>query len=378
MSDFDDWAKGKTDDNDFAAVQSDLAKLRKRFAAERRSRKKLESALILSERRLEAAIRLSESAKDEPEFEIAPDEKSDIREGTAIIMASDWHVEETVDPSTVNNVNEYNPEIAKRRSEAFFRDSHWWLKFFSKGYKINEIVLWLGGDMISGYIHDELVESNEMSPTEASLLVQSFIRHGMDSLLKWMPNVKISVVCSYGNHGRTTVKRRHSTGAKNSYEWLMYHHLKQLYEGNERVRFQVANGSHSYMKIYDWTFRFHHGDDVRFQGGVGGLSVPLGKALSKWDTVRHADHTIIGHWHQLKDFDDGIVNGSLIGYNAFALSIKAKYEPPRQGFLFIDRDRGKLGLVPLYVEEGEQKADSIDRRIRSSPGKSGLFMEDEI
>lgn len=373
MSDFDDWAEGKTDKNDFAAVQSDLAKLRRRFSAEQRTRKKLETALIMSEKRLEAAMKLSESAAEYKEVVLAPKKKAKEKEGTAILMASDWHVEEIVDPMTVNGINEYNPEIARRRADRFFRGGHWWTEFFSKGFAVNNVVLWLGGDMISGYIHDELTESNELSPTEASLLAQEFVRHGINSMLAWMPHIEITVVCSYGNHGRTTAKRRHSTGAKNSYEWLMYHHLKQLFEGEERVQFQIANGSHSYMKIYDWTFRFHHGDDVRFQGGVGGLSVPLSKALSKWNSVRHADHTIIGHWHQLKDFDDGIVNGSLIGYNAFALSIKAQYEPPRQGFLFIDRDRGKQGLMPIYVESSEHESGRA-----TSVNQKAMSMEDEL
>src|SRR5690606_29900498 len=36
-------------------------------------------------------------------------------DGTAIIVLSDWHVEETVEPETVNGVNAFNLEIAEKR-----------------------------------------------------------------------------------------------------------------------------------------------------------------------------------------------------------------------------------------------------------------------
>ena len=159
------------------------------------------------------------------------------------------------------------------------------------------------------------------------------------------------MVCSYGNHGRTTQKRRHSTGAVNSYEWNMYKHLERLFSKEPRVRFVIAEGSHVYLKVYDTNIRFHHGDDVRYGGGIGGLAIPLRKAIDSWNVSCHADLTCIGHYHQLLDEGFAVVNGSLIGYNAFAQSIKARYEPPCQAMIIIDRDEGKRGVIPLRVDD---------------------------
>ena len=39
----------------------------------------------------------------------------------AIVPLSDWHVEERVDKKKTNGLNEYNPDIAKRRAERTFR-----------------------------------------------------------------------------------------------------------------------------------------------------------------------------------------------------------------------------------------------------------------
>src|SRR5712671_4747273 len=39
--------------------------------------------------------------------------KSGAREATWVALASDWHIEETVDPAKVNGVNSYNLTIAR-------------------------------------------------------------------------------------------------------------------------------------------------------------------------------------------------------------------------------------------------------------------------
>jgi len=46
-----------------------------------------------------------------------------------------------------------------------------------------------------------------------------------------------------------------------------------------------------------------------------------------------------------------VVNGSLIGYNAFALSIKAEYEPPSQAFFLIDKKRFRSVTIPILFDE---------------------------
>jgi hypothetical protein len=44
------------------------------------------------------------------------------------------------------------------------------------------------------------------------------------------------------------------------------------------------------------------------------------------------------------------VNGSLIGYNAYALAIKASPEPPVQAFFLIDSRFGKTVVCPVILD----------------------------
>lgn len=276
-------------------------------------------------------------------------------ESTAVMVASDWHTEERVDSKTVNGINEYNLEIGSERVEKFFQNGLSLIEMCRSRSRIDTLVLGLLGDMITGYIHPELAESNLLSPVEAIARCVMMIKGGIDFLLREGNLTKIEIPCCVGNHGRTTDKSRVSTAVKNSYEWLLYWFLSMSYQNEPRVKFSIADGYFVFADIYSTKFRFHHGDDVKYQGGVGGLTIPLNKAIAQWNKMRRVDVDVLGHWHTRINTRDAVVNGSLIGYSAYSIFIKASYEPPSQAFFLVHPEYGKTVEIPIMV--GERGAD---------------------
>lgn len=278
---------------------------------------------------------------------IKPRGKGQGSESTALLIASDWHCEEVVDAGTVSGLNSYSPRIAQDRSASFWRHGLQLVEMARSRSRVDTVVVGLLGDFISGYIHDELVEVNAMSPTQAIVFAGEMIESGLRMLIKDGGFKRIVAVCCVGNHGRTTHKRRVATNIQNSYEWLLYYMLRrQLPE----IEWQLPTGYHNLLTVYDTRIRFHHGESVRYQGGVGGLTIPLNKAISQWNRAKPADLDILGHWHQRFSSRSAVVNGSLIGYNAFAVEIKAEYEPPAQSFALIHPRHGKTVEAPIFVE----------------------------
>jgi hypothetical protein len=273
---------------------------------------------------------------------------SDKAEAVAIALASDWHVEETVESSSVNGLNEYNLPTAKRRIEKFFSTIARLTEIERHGAKIDDLILWLGGDLMTGMIHEELAESNSKTPTQVILWLQDRLADGLATL---KPHFKrILIPTSYGNHGRTTVKPRHATGAAHSYEWLLYRILEGRCHGDQQIEFQIADSYFNFMTVFDRRLRFHHGDGLKFQGGIGGLTIPTEKAIASWNkSPNRADLDLFGHWHQYQQARHWLCNGSLIGYNAYALSIKASFEPPTQTYFLLDKKRGRTMTSPIYL-----------------------------
>jgi hypothetical protein len=264
----------------------------------------------------------------------------------AFACASDWHVEETVESKSVNGLNAYSLDVADRRIRDFFSAVVTLTEIERHGTEIDTCVLWLGGDLMSGYIHEELQETNSLSPTETLLWLRERLAGGINLLAGTFD--KVIVATSYGNHGRTTKKPRHATGYRNSYEWLLYRMMAQ--ESQSGVSWVVADSYFNYLNLYGRTIRLHHGDSLSYQGGIGGLTIPVEKAIASWNKGRVADLDVFGHWHQQQQNPKWVSNGSLIGYNAYALSIKAAYEPAQQTFFLLHRERGRTVTTPIIVQ----------------------------
>lgn len=276
---------------------------------------------------------------------------SGLREAAAVALLSDVHIEEIVEAHATPTGNEYNPQIADRALERFFAGLEWLIEFHRSAFCIRSLVLWLGGDLMTGHIHDEMVETTATSPIETMLLLKPRIIDGIQGLLQDAELDEVLIPCSYGNHGRNTRKPYRSRGAEHSYEWALYQDLAHHFEDEPRVHVLADRSAHQYVNVYEWKLHFHHGDEVNYYGGVGGIMIPMNKAIAQWDRARSCHYHHFGHFHQYLDAGNLVVNGSCIGFNAYAMSIKAAPEPPVQAFYLLDSKRGKTCKSPIWVRD---------------------------
>lgn len=295
---------------------------------------------------LDAALLL----KEHSELQVTPirPKSHGKSESVAVAVASDWHVEEVVFPEGVNGKNEFNLEIAKVRIENFFSNIIRLVNLNRHDTEIKTLVLPLLGDFITGQIHEELVETNSLSPTEACLFVMKHIRRGLDLIAKDGDFERIIIPCCVGNHGRTTHKKRVKTSHLNSFEWLMYHVL-EMCKPDSRFEYKIANGYHNILPIYDFKVRFHHGDAIKYDGGIGGPTIPILKAIAGWDKETRVDLDVFGHLHMRIDNPKFVLNGSLIGYSDFSVACKAPFEPPTQTFFLIEKEHGRTITAPIFL-----------------------------
>jgi hypothetical protein len=268
-------------------------------------------------------------------------------ESVAFAIASDWHVEETIKKQWVSGLNEFSLEIADARIQRFFRGVVKLTDIQRGGSDIDTLCLFLGGDLMTGYIHEELEESNGLSPVETVLWLFERVAGGIEYLKREGGFSRIIIPCCHGNHGRTGKKPRVSTSAANSYEWMLYKFLEQSIGG---VEWHVADGYHIYADFYGKAIRFHHGDAIRYSGGVGGLTIPTNKKIAEWDKAKPAHLDVFGHYHQYQQSPKWCSNGSLIGYGPYSVRIGAGFEPPQQTYFLFDKDRGRTITCPIFCE----------------------------
>lgn len=284
-------------------------------------------------------------------FDIPVRQPSGNSESVAFMIASDWHSEEEVLPGQVGELNEHNLEIGQQRAVNFFTGGHRLYNIFRRDTAIKTIVLGLLGDFITNSIHEDGAESNLLPPSDAIYRVQNIILSGIKFLLQ-NTDADLHIVCHSGNHGRTTKEQRIATETGNSLEQYMFYNLRDLLATEPRVKFQIAEGYHSFVRLFDgkYVIRFHHGHGMNYGGGVGGLTIPVNKAINQWNKGTKADLDVFGHFHTSLNYNNFVSNGSLIGYNAYALRIKADFERPTQSFFLVNKKWNAKSIhTPIFV-----------------------------
>lgn len=270
-------------------------------------------------------------------------------EATAIVVATDWHYEETVDPKTVNGENKFNRTIADRRIKQLWEKVILLTESERKLARIDHCLLAGLGDFIGGHIHEELAESNSLTPCEAIIEIQDRLMDGIRYLKKYGGFKTIDVRFMSGNHGRDTKKQRIATREKHSYEWIAFKTI-QRYINLPGVTVTVADGILMYVDVMGWLIRLTHGDTIKYGGGVGGLTIPATKKVMRWNETRHAYLTFFGHFHQMLQGFGFYACPTLKGYDPFSVSIGAPKEPPSQLFGVLDRKRGLTVAKRIFVE----------------------------
>lgn len=282
-------------------------------------------------------------------FEVLPKNPA---EAVAIAVASDWHIDEVVDGEAIGGVNEFNLDIAHERSRKFFEFTLRLLQMCRTESKINTLVVGALGDFMSGWIHEELMSTNSMTPPEAVVELFELWVGGLKFLLDEGNLNEIVFVGVTGNHSRITKRIHAKVNPKKSYEWPLYSFLARWFADSKykgKIKFKLPTGYFNYMNIAGKRVRFHHGDGINYHGGVGGIHIPLRKAIAQWNKANPVDLDVLGHWHTRETSRNYVINGSLIGFNEYAEKIKADFEPPTQSFFILHPKYGKTAEFPIVL-----------------------------
>lgn len=273
--------------------------------------------------------------------------KSGLRQATPLSMASDWHVGEVVAEAETLGRNHYDLAEARRRAGNYWDNILWLRKEAKRTQSCDDHVLNLNGDMISGRIHEELLETNEIGTIDQVSEAEAMILPGIRALAATCR--RLIVVCTHGNHGRITDKSRVKTGWSNSLETLLYRSLRTQTADLENVEWVIPKAENVQIDVMGYRLQFQHGTQFRSAGGIGGILVPLVRACTRMQASVFAHYFFFGHFHTACMFEMCIVNGSLIGDSAYSRAHGMSYHDPEQVNVIIDAKRGLRRFDPVSV-----------------------------
>lgn len=284
--------------------------------------------------------------------------------GIPLLFLSDFHWGEVVDSNIVGNGNNFNLEVARERLKNVTEATIDICFNHMVNPKYDGIVVALGGDMVSGDIHEELVRTNDGFTIEHVFDLFSHLVAVLDVMLKHFP--KVFVPTAYGNHGRSTKQKMFKGAAQTNFDWLLYNMLEKHYAaiGTKNIHFQIPTGYDTKFNVYDTSYLLTHGDRIGTGGGNGliGAVGPIMRGASKVRASDHeqdVDYVIMGHWHQYLSLPGVRVNGSLKGYDEFAKGMRFTPEPAQQSLWFTHPRHGITMSMPILADKHEPELPEV-------------------
>ena len=273
--------------------------------------------------------------------------------GVPTAFWSDWHWGEVVFPDQVNGVNTFDLKVAQQRARRLVERTIQLLKHHVVNPSYPGIVVCLGGDMVTGDIHEELKETNDV-PTLSALL-------DLFGVLCWAIKTmadefgRVFLPCVPGNHGRTTRKPQAKNRAFTNYDWLLYQLLAKHFSDDPRVTFFIPDGPDALFQVAGHKYLLTHGDQFRGGDGIIGAIGPITRGnqrkLARNSSInRGYDTMLLGHWHQYMPLHRTLVNGSLKGYDEYANVNNFGFEPPIQALWLTHAAHGVIMHLPVYLE----------------------------
>jgi len=280
---------------------------------------------------------------------------------TVIIHLSDIQYGETVYLDEMDGLNRYDAQIAKVRIGRFFTHAvslmteHW------KGAPPDEVILCLGGDMISGNLHKELEETNLPSLPETVREVGEHIAGGI-VLVRAEVKCPMRVYQVPGNHGRSTPKPQSKRRSASSFDMLAGDFTQAATRGLDGVTWYRSPSPDAYFSTYGWHWLMNHGDTMGGRGGGTGFIGPMAAIIkghrklvdTSWRSGKAVHFVLTGHYHTTGKTSFGWANGSVAGYNEFARDLRADPEPARQNMLVVHPRHGVITEQPLYLGAPEE------------------------
>ena len=274
--------------------------------------------------------------------------------GVPTVFLSDLHWEETVSPNQVNGVNKYNMDIANARLERLAERTIRLCGIISPKFDYPGIVVALGGDCINGNLVEEMTATNQCNSMPAVLDLFGALCRFIKTLLDRFGAV--FVPCVSGNHSRITRKVWHADRHATSLDWLLYMFLAKHFESDKRVTFLIPESTEALYRIYTHRFLLTHGDSFKSGDSMIGPLGPvargsLKKASRNTQIGMEFDTMIVGHFHTEHFSRRIIMNGSLVGYNAYAFNNNFLFEPPAQQLWITNERYGLTFRFPVQVDE---------------------------
>ena len=290
---------------------------------------------------------------------------------TVVAPLCDTHIGEDIDYQQMAGLNSYDFDIFNKRLSGWATQVLNLVQLRREAVPINDLIVPMLGDMISGDIHEELARSNIANCMEQMFRGANLIAQ---ALMMLAPNFDtIKVPCVVGNHGRMTRK----PPMKDKYmdwDFLLYQWIAAFCKDQKNIKFDIRKSFINTFQVYNRNVLIMHGDSA---SGAGSLTTIMRVLTSLRSVLQYRkgleveagevhdeivnpnilpasfDSVMMGHFHRTDELDIGtghaLICGCMKGGDEFALQRLAVITKPQQIVTYWHPKYGYIAKETIYL-----------------------------
>lgn len=288
---------------------------------------------------------------------------------TMVAPLTDTHVGDRVVFDQTTGINAYDLDIFNKRLYGWVEQLISLAEYRRNIADVDELVIPMLGDMVSGDIHEELARTNIGNCMEQMMNGAFLIGQAITKLSRNFK--KVRVVAVVGNHGRMTRK----IPAKDKYmDWdhMMYQWVAAFCAEQKNVEFHIPKNFSTIFNVAGRNVLIMHGDSISGGGSSAsftrmvGMMRGLQQQNKETEDVQHFDDVMIGHFHRIDEYDIGTgslyVCGTMKGSDEFTTNRLHVSSPPKHMVTYWHPDHGNVSKEIIRLD----KFDSSDNKFLST------------
>jgi hypothetical protein len=289
---------------------------------------------------------------------------------------TDTHVGDNVKREQTVGLNEYDIELFSRRMWGWSNQVLSLAEYRRNICDVNELVIPMLGDMVSGDIHEELARTNIDNCMMQMMYGAKIISQALMFLAPHFE--KIRVPCVVGNHGRMT-RKVPSKDRYMDWDYMLYQWVAVFVSKQTNIIFEIPKSVSHVSNIANRNVLMMHGDSI---GGGGATATILRTVTALRSVLQYKtqliaddefnisssfDDVLLGHFHRVDEIDIGTgslhICGTMKGGDEYTISRLNVITKPKQIVLYFHPEYGQVGKEVIYLDRYDNEESEFELEL---------------
>jgi len=277
---------------------------------------------------------------------------------TMVAPLTDTHVGDRVTFDQTTGINEYNVDIFNKRLYGWTEQIILLANYRRNIADVEELVIPMLGDMVSGDIHEELARTNIGNCMEQMINGAFLISQSLMALSQHFTKVRVAGVV--GNHGRMT-RKIPSKDKYMDWDYMLYQWIAAFCAEQPNISFHIPKNFSTIINVANRNILIMHGDSISGGGTSASFTRMVGQMRGmqqqnqSWEDMQRFDDIMIGHFHRIDEYDIGTgamyICGTMKGSDEFTTNRLHVSSPPKHLITYWHPDHGNVSKEIIRLDK---------------------------